>query len=227
MKLFVNKSSNFKTISDALMNASNNDEIYVSTGHYKEKLIINKEIKIIGVGTVLIYYDCDIMDHVISIKEKCVLENLKIQSHHSNIIYIYNCMDVSINNCRLISQTQNCINIFDSGFFSITNCIIEAYKVGINYNNIFNVFNHSGTVKNCHIFSHENSIKLVNNSKITILNSVLKSLLKCIILFENTFLTIKECTIHTPNENYILFKKNTNPKYNLISEDISFILLQK
>ena len=36
----------------------------------KKKLIINKEIKIIGVGTVLIYYDCDIMDHVISIKEK-------------------------------------------------------------------------------------------------------------------------------------------------------------
>ena len=37
MKLFVDKSANFKTISEALMNASDNDEIYVSTGHYKEK----------------------------------------------------------------------------------------------------------------------------------------------------------------------------------------------
>ena len=132
MKWIVSKtksSSHFKTITEAIFQASDFDEIHVYTGHYKEKLIINKEIKLIGVGTVCIYYDCDYMDHVISIKETVKLENLIIQSKLSNILYIYNSVNVEIKNCKLISQTQNGINIFDSGKFVIKNCHINAKKM--------------------------------------------------------------------------------------------------
>ena len=119
-----NQSSHFCTIYETILNADDDDEIYIYAGHYKEKLIINKEIKLIGVGKVIIYNDCDLMDHVISIKEKCIIDNLTIISNNSNILYIYNCMDVAINNCKMVSHSQNCINIYNAGFFTIKNCII-------------------------------------------------------------------------------------------------------
>ena len=219
----VNPSANFCTIYEAILNANDDDEIYIYTGHYKEKLIINKEIKIIGVGKVIIYNDCDLMDHVISIKEKCNIDNLTIISNNSNILYIYNCMDVEIHNCKMISYSQNCINIYDAGFFTIKNCIMESKKNAIDYNNILNVFNHSGTIINSNIVSDENCIKLFNNSNLSIINSTLKSNYKCATLYENTYLVIKESSIQTPNHNYILFKKNANPKHNLLIEDVSFI----
>ena len=94
-------------------------------------------------------------------------------------------MDVEIHNCKMISYSQNCINIYDAGFFTIKNCIIESKKNAIDYNNILNVFNHSGTIINSNIVSDENCIKLFNNSNLSIINSTLKSNYKCATLYEN------------------------------------------
>ena len=136
---------------------------------------INKEIKLIGFGTVCIYYDCDYMDHVVSIKETVKLENLIIRSKLSNIVYIYNTVNVEIKNCKLISETQNGINIFDSGIFIIKNCHIEAKKNGVDYNNVLNVFNHSGRIEKCSIYASNYSIKLVNHSNLYIIDTLLES----------------------------------------------------
>ena len=71
---------------------------------------------------------------------------------------------MEIKNCKLISETQNGINIFDSGNFIIKNCHIEAKKNGIDYNNILNVFNHSGKIEKNSIYATNYCIKLVNYS---------------------------------------------------------------
>ncbi len=217
------KNNNLETINEAITKASDYDEIHICSGHYKEKLIINKELKIIGCGTVCIYYDCDYMDHVVSIKETVKLENLIIRSKLSNILYIYNSMNVQIKNCKLISDTQNSINIFDSGNFIISNCHIEAKKNGIDYNNVLNVFNHSGKIEKCNIYGLNYSIKLVNNSNLNIIDSLLESKNKCISLTENTYLVLKNITIKNANKNFIEYKNNSCPKYNLLIEkDIIF-----
>ena len=219
----INSSNNLQTITEAITLASDYDEIHIYTGHYKEKLIINKEIKLIGFGTVCIYYDCDDMDHIISIKETVKLENLIIQSKLSNILYIYNSMNVEINKCKLISETQNCINIYDSGNFIIKNCHIEAKKNGIDYNNVLNVFNHSGKIEKSSIYAFNYCIKLINNSNLNIIDSSLESNNKCILLNENTYLVLKNITIKNSNENFIEYKNNSCPKYNvLIEKDIIF-----
>tara|TARA_B100001564_G_scaffold41519_1_gene29898 strand:+ start:5275 stop:5961 length:687 start_codon:yes stop_codon:yes gene_type:complete len=226
MKWIVSKTNtpnHLQTITEAITKASDYDEIHIYTGHYKEKLIINKEIKIIGFGTVCIYYDCDFMDHVISIKETVKLENLIIQSQLSNILYIYTSMDVEIKNCKLISETQNCINIYNSGNFIIKKCHIEAKKNGIDYNNILNVFNHSGKIEKCNIYSHNYAIKLVNYSKLYIIDTLLDTSNKCVLLNENTYLTLENITIKNLNKNFIEYKNNSCPKYNLlIQNDIIF-----
>ena len=226
MKWIVSKTNtpnHLQTITEAITKASDYDEIHIYTGHYKEKLIINKEIKIIGFGTVCIYYDCDFMDHVISIKETVKLENLIIQSKLSNILYIYTSMGVEIKNCKLVSETQNCINIYNSGNFIIKNCHIEAKKNGIDYNNILNVFNQSGKIEKCNIYAYNYAIKLVNHSKLYIIDTLLEIINKCILLNENTYLILKNITIKGLNENFIEYRNNSCPKYNLLIEkDIIF-----
>lgn len=221
MKWIVSKTNSpthLETIMEAITLASDYDEIHIYTGHYKEKLIINKEIKLIGFGTVCIYYDCDYMDHVVSIKETIKLENLIIRSKLSNIIYIYNSVDVEIKNCKLISETQNGINIFDSGNFIIKNCHIEAKKNGVDYNNVLNVFNHSGKIEKCTIYAPNYSIKLVNHSNLYIKDTLLESVNKCILLNENTYLTLENITIKNSNIDYIEYRNNSCPKYNLLIE---------
>ena len=210
--------ANFKTIMEAITIASDFDEIHIYVGRYNEKIIINKELKIIGYGNVCIYHDCDYMDHVISIKETVKLENITICSKLSNILYIYNSMNVEINNCKLISTTQNCINIYDSGKFIIKNCYIKSNKNGIDYNNKLNVFNHYGKIEKCTIYALNYSIKLVNNSNLYINNTFLQSSNKCILLNENTYLKLINITINCPNKNYIEYKTNSCPKYNLLIE---------
>ena len=226
MKWIVSKTNSpthLETITEAITLASDYDEIHIYTGHYKEKLIINKEIKLIGLGTVCIYYDCDYMDHVVSIKETVKLENLIIRSKLSNIVYIYNTVNVEIKNCKLISETQNGINIFDSGIFIIKNCHIEAKKNGVDYNNVLNVFNHSGRIEKCSIYAYNYSIKLVNHSNLYIIDTLLESVNKCILLNENTYLTLENITIKNSNKNYIEYKNNSCPKYNLlIKKNINF-----
>tara|TARA_B110001452_G_scaffold87367_1_gene71389 strand:- start:3404 stop:4090 length:687 start_codon:yes stop_codon:yes gene_type:complete len=210
--------AHFKTIMEAITEASDYDEIYIYSGYYKEKLIINKEIKISGKGLVYIYYDCDYMDHVISINETAKLENVIVQSKLSNILYIYNSMNVEIKNCKLISETQNSINIYDSGKFIITNCYIKSNKNGIDYNNNLNVFNHFGKIEKCTIYALNYSIKLVNNSNLYINESLLQSFNKCVLLNENTYLELINITIKCPSKNYIEYKTNSCPKYNLLIE---------
>tara|TARA_B000000565_G_C23514812_1_gene273395 strand:- start:105 stop:509 length:405 start_codon:yes stop_codon:yes gene_type:complete len=132
-------------------------------------------------------------------------------------------MNVQIKNCKLISETQNSINIFDSGNFIISNCHIEAKKNGIDYNNVLNVFNHSGKIEKCNIYGLNYSIKLVNNSNLNIIDSLLESKNKCISLTENTYLVLKNITIKNANKNFIEYKNNSCPKYNLLIEkDIIF-----
>jgi len=226
MKWIVSKTNSpthLETIYEAITIASDFDEIHIYSGHYNEKIIINKELKIIGYGTVCIYHDCDFMDHVISIKETVKLENITIRSKLSNILYIYNSMNVEINNCKLISTTQNCINIYDSGKFIIKNCYIESNKNGIDYNNMLNVFNYSGKIEKCTIYALNYSIKLVNHSKLYITETLLESSNKCVLLNENTYLVLKNITICCPSKNYIEYRTNSCPKYNLLIEkDIIF-----
>ena len=51
MKWIVSKTnshtSHFETITEAITQANDYDEIHIYSGHYKEKLIINKEIKLL------------------------------------------------------------------------------------------------------------------------------------------------------------------------------------
>ena len=157
------------------------------------------------------------MDHVITIKEPALLKNLSIRSTNSNVLYLFNCADVKIDNCSIISQKQNSISIYDSSYFTIKNCYIQSSKVSIFYNNLLNSFNHSGIIDNCNIISfQEHCIKLIQNSKISIMNSTLKSPLKPIVLNENTYICLEDIIIFNSTPNYILYRKNSSPRFNLL-----------
>jgi len=113
--------------------------------------------------------------------------------------------------------------IYDSVNFIIKNCHIEAKKNGIDYNNVLNVFNHSGKIEKSSIYAFNYCIKLINNSNLNIIDSSLESNNKCILLNENTYLVLKNITIKNSNENFIEYKNNSCPKYNLLIEkDIIF-----
>lgn len=224
MKLIVSKSkipsikdTIFNTIMEAISFSNTKDTIYIESGHYNEKIIINKELDIIGKGVVIIYNDCDYMDHVITIKEPALLKNLSIRSTNSNVLYLFNCADVTIDSCSIISQKQNSISIYDSSYFTIKNCYIQSSKVSIFYNNLLNSFNHSGIIDNCNIISfQEHCIKLIQNSKISIMNSTLKSPLKPIVLNENTYICLEDIIIFNSTPNYILYRKNSSHRFNLL-----------
>lgn len=226
MKLIVSKNKTpsvkdniFSTIMEAVSFSNTKDTIYIESGHYNEKLIIDKELQIIGNGIVIIYNDCDYMNHVITIKEPTLLRNLSIRSTNSNILYLFNCSDVIIDNCNIISQKQSSISIYDSSYFTIKNCYIQSSKICIFYNNLLNRFNHSGIIDNCNIISSdEHCIKLIQNSKLNIQNSTLKSPLKPIVLNEDTYIYLENITIFDSPPNYILYRKNSCPKFNLLKE---------
>jgi len=75
--IFVGKNSNLTNISDALKIARDGDRIIVFPGRYHEHLLINKSVKIIGEGEVII--DGDFNSTVIKITaDKVYLENLQI-----------------------------------------------------------------------------------------------------------------------------------------------------
>ena len=68
------------------------------------------------------------------------------------------------------------------------------------------------------ISSDEHCIKLIQNSKLNIQNSTLKSPLKPIVLNEDTYIYLENITIFDSPTNYILYRKNSCPKFNLLKE---------
>ena len=56
-KNYINGQSTYKSINDALDICKNDDEIHVYTGNYNESFYIDKEMKLKGIGKVIISSD--------------------------------------------------------------------------------------------------------------------------------------------------------------------------
>jgi F-box protein 11 len=186
----------YTTISDAIMAVPPGSCILVKSGHYKESLIIEKPLKIVGSG--------DFGESIIeSLNSSCVL----IKTDHAVVqgltlvcgsksvvdsaIYVIKGMPI-IENCD-ISSESSCVRICGSETdASLIKCKIRnAKSYGIYVNN------GKGTVEYCDIFENTGTgVSIEREGKLTIKRSKIcngKSV--GIFVYENGKNTVEDCDI--------------------------------
>jgi parallel beta-helix repeat protein len=156
----------YKTISEAINNAQPNTRIRVRPGVYKESLVIDKPVEIIGKGSV--------KDIVIeSVKSSCILmqtdqatvKGLTLRCQVESEESKYSAVDIPqgqviIENCDITSNSFACINIHGSQSNPfIRNCRIHDGEDGILISE-----NAQGIVEDCDIFSNSVGIGIVQES---------------------------------------------------------------
>ncbi|HEC88793.1 MAG TPA: hypothetical protein ENI52_05705, partial [Thermoplasmata archaeon] len=147
---FTNDPSNHKwnTIQAGIDDAEDGDIIYVFDGNYNESLFINKEIKIIGDGNVVVDGGWD--DSVIGvIADNVSIENLKIENGQFGVFVNHN--NFTMKNCE-VHECENGL-FLQSDNASIENCTFYS-----NIENSVNIIGRNVTFENCSFHSSTNAI---------------------------------------------------------------------
>jgi len=202
-KNYINGQSTYKSINDALDICKNDDEIHIYAGNYNESFYIDKEIKLKGVGKVIISSDNLNYQDTCFIKESCVLENLTFKAKKSSTLHLYACTDVIIKNCDFFNNEGICITIGGSFDFHFENCNIYSYDIAIYYNNMFKSV---GNISKCKIKSiTKYAIKSDKNGILDIINSdICSQKTNCICLIDESIIHAKKCTFEIPDKLEIL-----------------------
>ena len=187
----------YAKIQDAIDNANNNDTIRVYEGNYKENVVIDKSIKMIGNGSANTTIDGESGGTVININADNVeiskffitgnapygtigagikvytsnnlISNCNISNNNRGISF----EDLSKNNtikyCNILTNRDYGLHLRYSSNITITNCnILKNRRWGI-------VFYHSNnnTISNCNISdNHDKGISLSDSSNCTISNNI-------------------------------------------------------
>lgn len=209
----------YNSISEAIFKSKDRDTIHITSGIYNEKIYINKEINLIGIGKVIIRNDDDNLDNTIFVSEKSKLENLSVYSHEGDALHLYSCTDVILKDCKFISELGTSTTITGSFDFEFINCTINALETAIYYSNPFDMI---GYFKDCYIESKQKyGIKSDKRGKLLITNTKIKSDLNCPICLkgDDTILNLKGCSLDFPNNfNNCLFINYALPS-NLVIEN--------
>ncbi|MFO0454320.1 MAG: right-handed parallel beta-helix repeat-containing protein, partial [Pseudomonadota bacterium] len=158
--------SHYKTISEAIKNAQPNTRIRVRPGVYKESIVIDKPVKIIGKGSV--------KDIVIeSIESSCILmqtdqatvKGLTLRCQVESEEPKYSAVDIPqgqliLENCDITSDSFVCINIYGSQ----SNPVIRNCRIHDGNSGIFISDKAQGIVEDCDIFSNSVGIGIVQES---------------------------------------------------------------
>jgi parallel beta-helix repeat protein len=191
--------ADFTSIQEAINAANDGDTIYVFNGTYKEQIIINKKINLIGEDKNNTIISGDFRNFLISVKaDNVLISGFKLEGHKSffslssnifissNYVTISDCIIKNAGfgiklkgmNTKILNNT---INNCKSGIFfmlSVRNNLIEQNNISDNYFGIFSFFS---------FFSSDNIIKnnLFYNNFIGV-NLVVLS--RCFNIYHNNFI---------------------------------------
>ncbi len=162
---------NFSNISSAVEYAKDGDLIYVKSGTYKEYIVINKSISIIGDGDVNIY-PLDKTSLIIGVYGKNItIKNLKFYGKQNiECIEVLASSDVILENIELYN-CQTGINIVSSNNVSILKFIIKDSVNGIEASNSYNIVIENGDIYNSEFSIGFNSTSTSKLSFLNILNT--------------------------------------------------------
>ena len=147
-----------KSIKEAILKAENGDEIIIRGGIYKEHgvILINKSVKIIGVGNPII--DGENKETILKIKaDNFTIEGLTIINVGRSYTKDFAAILVSRSNHFIIRN-----NIFKDVFFGI---LIEKSHYGVVENNDIssNAKDQAGSGNGIHLW-HSSNMKIINNT---------------------------------------------------------------
>lgn len=193
-----NSKTYFKTINDALDVCKIYDEIHIYTGQYNESFYIDKEIKIKGIGNVIISSDNKKYQDTCFISETATLENITLRAQKGSALHLYACTDVIVKNCNFFSEEGICVTVGGSFDFIFENCNINSFDTAIYYNNIFKS---DGNIKKSEIKSiNKFAIKSDKNGYLNIEDTILSSeKSNCICLVDESIINTKNCTFEKPD----------------------------
>ena len=157
-----------KNITYGILNATNEDTIYVFNGKYYENLTIRKNLKIKGENKTNTIIDGLYQKYVIHIvKDNIILENLTIRNsggYKENSGIAIDSENNRIKNC-IIYRTKTGIFVNETDNNEINNCIFYKNGEGIYFKSSQN-----GIIKNCCFCHNALGINIQDSNGIRILN---------------------------------------------------------
>lgn len=209
LTITVCQSGNFdyKTLTEAVRASISGTQILLMPGIYEEKLILNKELEIIGNGSSKEIVIINTNDSCIEITGNYIqIKGITIKSTIDNN-YKSNCFSLSITNgnlfienCNLIFESSSDKNLKNSGALLIngnkTNAVIrnckiyDSKKVGIKI-----LDNLNSIIEECEIYNNEGTGINISNSITTIRNSKIFNQVTAIDLDSNSKVNIEECNL--------------------------------
>jgi parallel beta-helix repeat protein len=192
--LYVGGDGNYESITQAIEDARDGDIIYIYKGVYKENIVIDKRLTIIGEDREETIIDGRYKDFVIEILKESVIKNLTVRNsggYASNAgIKIYSKKNVLAN----LTIYRNNIGIFiNERNNTIINCTFHSNGEGIYINSSSNTIRGS-------FFSH-NALGIHSNSGIKIERSYFYTNGIGIYLHNSSNTEIRECGIENNNDN--------------------------
>lgn len=167
----INKNGDYVTIADAMKAANSGDKILIKPGLYRETLVIDKPINIIGDG--------NSNEIIIQGKEKSTIIFHAISGHISNLslrqlanIEDRSCVDITkgsleLDGCDITSEGSGCVIVSGgSNPFLHNNRIHDGKQVGILVNN-----NSKGKFEYNEIFNNGSGIEILDNADPTLSNN--------------------------------------------------------
>jgi len=187
---------NYSTIKDAIDNATDGDTIYVYNGTYKENLVLNKIITLIGESRDRVIIDGSNSGNTVKITSDNVsITHFTIQ--HGGIgIYIVRSSNISIYNNRIIDNWEG-IGLLESTTTIIsTNIITDNFFEGINPVESSSVTIQGnvivGNLQGIFISKSENNIIVGNNIKSNTRGIEIRSSSNKNLIYHNNFIKNSE-----------------------------------
>lgn len=154
--------ADFRHIQDAIDNANNGDIIFVYSGIYRENVVIDKSIKLIGENVNTTIIDAEFKDDVICVYWKNVeIAGFTISNSGKNAYPDFDCgieithQNVSIKNCKIINNLNGVMIKGEN--VSINHSRFEGNKNGIHAISNYNI------ITNCIFKENEKGVFMQNN----------------------------------------------------------------
>lgn len=139
--------ADFSMIQDAINASDHGDIIYVYNGTYRESVIVNASVSLIGNGT----------------------ESVTIEGSDSDDAFRVIASDVVIKDISVVNGTEHGISIMNTSHVTIQNC-----NSTFNYLSGMRILNSTDvSVRNCSIFDNGDGLIIRNSSDVEILNNVI------------------------------------------------------
>ena len=208
--------ADFKSIAEAIKNSEPGTHILVKPGKYKEDVVIDRHVEIIGDGK---------LDEIILTNriKNCIMMNTEyarvsgiiLNSKASAKGKTFFAVDIPsgkllLENCSVSSDAAACIAIHGGNSNpTIRRCRIHKGK----QNGIYIFDNAKGRIDNCDIYDNEKiGIVVSQNSAPTIIRTVIHDCLQSgILVFKNAKGSIENCKIYSNKNSGIEIREGGNP----------------